>query len=113
MKLPLYDHMWNILFFIETTPRAVQGILKEGLKMKDFSHPNVLTIIGVSLDAGRSPYVLMPFMVNGSVLSYLKRERQNLMISVEDDSEKVRLHLQVGSPTLFADQPTTNRCPGV
>ncbi len=40
--------------------------------MKDFDHPNVLTILGICVDAGPSPYVVMPFMSHGSLKSYFK-----------------------------------------
>ena len=50
--------------------------------MKALSHPNILNLIGVSVDAGDSPYVIMPYMANGSLLSYLRKERPNLTIAV-------------------------------
>jgi serine/threonine protein kinase len=43
--------------------------------MEKFNHPNVLTLIGVCLDGGPAPYIVMPFMAKGSLLSYLKEER--------------------------------------
>ena len=57
--------------------------------MKDFDHPNVLSLIGVSIDAGESPYIVMPYMANGSLLSYLKKERPNLTIAVGADEDMV------------------------
>ena len=40
--------------------------------MKLFDHPNVLNIRGVGLDAGtRLPFVLLPFMVNRDLKTYL------------------------------------------
>ncbi len=58
-------------------------MLQEAIKMKDFDHPNVLGLIGVSIDVhvGGSPYIVMAFMANGSLLSYLKKERANLTIA--------------------------------
>ena len=47
--------------------------------MSAFDHPNVLTIIGVCLDGGPAPYLIMPFMFNGSLLSYLKKKRDSLV----------------------------------
>ena len=57
--------------------------------MKDFDHLNVLSLIGVSIDAGESPYIVMPYMANGSLLSYLKKERPNLTIAVGSDEDMV------------------------
>ena len=48
--------------------------------MSTFDHPNVLTLIGVCLDGGPAPYIVMPFMFNGSLHSHLKKERSNLVI---------------------------------
>ena len=56
-------------------------MLEESTKMKDLNHPNVLGLIGVSLDSGSAPYIITPFMGNGSLLSYLKKERHTLTVS--------------------------------
>ena len=53
--------------------------------MKDFQHPNVMSSTGVCLDAGVGVSIVMPFLANGSLLDYLKRERNNLHI--KDDAE--------------------------
>ena len=65
----------------------VNKIMEESIKMKHFEHPNVLHLIGVCLDAGPAPYVVMPYMANGSLLHYLKKERNNLVLpdGVDDD----------------------------
>ena len=55
--------------------------------MKDFDHLNVLPLLGVCLDLGAAPYILTPFMNEGSLLSYLKRERPNLTISENADED--------------------------
>lgn len=49
--------------------------LKEALVMKDFDHTNVLTLIGVCLDGEEGlPNVIIPFMANGDLHSYLRKE---------------------------------------
>ena len=48
--------------------------------MQGFDHPNVLRLIGVCLDGGPAPYIIMPFMKNGSLLSHLKESRDTLVI---------------------------------
>ena len=63
--------------------------MEESIKMKHFDHPNVLHLIGVCLDAGPAPYVVMPYMANGSLLHYLKKERNNLVLPVEVDDDVV------------------------
>ena len=58
--------------------------------MDKFDHPNVLTLIGVCLDGGPAPFIIMPFMKNGSLLDYLKKNRGTLIVSNENkDAEDV------------------------
>jgi len=52
--------------------------------MADFDHPNVLNLVGVCLDGGPVPFIIMPFMFNGSLLSYLRKERNNLILETQD-----------------------------
>ena len=49
--------------------------------MKSFQHPNVINLIGVCIDTGEAPYLVMPYMLNGSLLSYLRKERPKLTIA--------------------------------
>ena len=65
--------------------------MSESIKMKRFDHPNVISLIGVCIDAGPAPYIVMPFMDNGSLLSYLKRHRTELLLPDTTDEEIVCL----------------------
>ena len=58
--------------------------------MQDFNHPHIMPLIGVCYDTGVG--VVMPFMGNGSVLQYLKKEREQLQLSEEADIEEVSSH---------------------
>ena len=59
--------------------------------MSKFDHPNVLTLTGVCLDGGPAPFIIMPFMTNGSLLTYLTKNRAKLVIESagngQDDSD--------------------------
>lgn len=70
----------------------ISELLDESLKMKTFSHPNILSLIGVCVDAGPAPYVVMPYMEKGSLLQYLKKERPHFTIAEGADSELVSFH---------------------
>ena len=59
--------------------------------MQDFHHPNVMTLIGVCLDAGPGVSIVMPFMANGSLLEYLKKERDNLYLTEIDEIDEVTM----------------------
>ena len=48
--------------------------------MKRLDHPNILSIIGVCLDSKHEsglPFMVLPFMVNGDLKSYLKNKRKS------------------------------------
>ena len=43
--------------------------------MRDFDHPNVMKFLGMCFDAPEGyPYIILPFMANGSLLDYLKKK---------------------------------------
>ena len=44
--------------------------------MCSFSHPNVLGMEGICLDEeSQSPYLILPFMKNGDLKTYLRKKR--------------------------------------
>ena len=48
--------------------------------MKRLDHPNILPIIGVCLESHHESgltFMVLPFMVNGDLKSYLKNKRKN------------------------------------
>ena len=71
-------------------------MLKECAKMYRFNHPNVLTLRGVCLDGGPAPFIIMPYMANGNLLSYLKKQRPKLVVSNSDcDTEEVLTYTEI------------------
>ena len=68
-------------------PSMVRDMLKECLRMSKFNHLHVLPLKGVCLDGGPAPYIIMPFMANGSLLAYLKKNRKMLVLSCNDSRE--------------------------
>ena len=65
----------------------VREMLKECLRMSKFNHLHVLPLKGVYLDGGPAPYIIMPFMANGSLLAYLKKNRETLIVSSKEQDE--------------------------
>ena len=59
--------------------------------MQEFNHPHVLSLIGVCLDTGPGVCMVMPFMTNGSLKDYLKKERSNIELN-DDNTDKVVSH---------------------
>ena len=71
------------------TPNDSLNLEEEVLKMQYFKHPNVMSLIGVCENFCGGPAVVMPFMANGSLLDYLRRERKNLVLNAEAEKSMV------------------------
>ena len=81
--------IWPYLLFLGFYDHSmVKDMMKECSRMSEFSHVNVLTLKGVCLDGGPAPYIIMPFMANGSLLAYLKKNRMSLVISHENADDQ-------------------------
>jgi serine/threonine protein kinase len=78
----------------------VKDFLDECIKMSTLDHPNVLTLIGVCMDGGPAPYIIMPFMFNGSLLTHLKKERENLVLPPEQVVDSNTVSMSCWSKTL-------------
>ena len=68
-----------------------ERLLKEVslMLMLTFSHPNVMPLIRLSFDK-ETPLVIMPFMPNGTVLSYVRENKKNLYFLESSDKLQVR-----------------------
>ena len=53
---------------------AASKFLDEALRMHEFDHPNILRLIGISLDNNSLPLVVLPFMKHGDLLSYIRND---------------------------------------
>ena len=67
----------------------IGGLLSEISKMKDLFHPNVMTLLGISPNAALGPCIVMPYMANGSLLDYLKKERKELFLDFDVEENQV------------------------
>ena len=69
--------------------KNIEDLIAESERMKRFNHPNVMGLIGVSIDVGERPFIVMPFMANGSLLTYLKKNRSQFIVEEDAGKEKV------------------------
>ena len=63
--------------------------MEEILKMKDFDHPNIMSLLGICLNSAAGVAYVMPFMENGSLLSYLKKDRDGILLPSSADAHTV------------------------
>ena len=63
------------------------------MKMKAFTHPNVLALTGVTVDHHFSPCIIMPFMENGSLDKYLQKEEHRLSLWFLKEEPTVQLEV--------------------
>ena len=82
MRLLTYPYSVLLKGFFDQKTAA--DMMKE---MQNFQHPHVLNIIGVCVDAGPAPYIIMPYIANGSLLAYIKKEKTHLVIPNDADDE--------------------------
>ena len=56
----------------------VVSFLAECVLMNKLQHPNVLGLLGVCLETENGlPYIVLPFMINGDLKSYLRGKRND------------------------------------
>ena len=85
-----YDYVHSCVYIGEFNQAEINTFVEESLKMSRFKHAHVMGLIGVCLDSGAAPLIIMPHMANGSLLKYLKRERESLIVSEENDEDEVK-----------------------
>ena len=57
------------------SPDQIRTFVGEALLMRSFQHDNVLSLIGISFDVQSQPIVILPFLKNGDLLSYLRNPK--------------------------------------
>ena len=69
--------------------KTAADMMKESEKMQNFKHPHVLNIIGVCVDAGPAPYIIMPFIANGNLLAYIRKNKTDLVVVPNDADDEL------------------------
>ena len=58
------------------------ALVEECSVMSRLNHPNVMNLIGVSIDSENTANIVMPFMSHGDLLTYLRKNKEQLASSV-------------------------------
>ena len=55
--------------------RELKAFIEESALMCTFHHPHVMGTVGICLDTFQSPYLLLPYMANGDLRTFLRNKR--------------------------------------
>lgn len=68
------------IIYIAVHNSKTEQFIKECIMAKRFNHPNILSLIGVSYIKGEAvPLMILPFMHNGDVKSFVKSKRNDVL----------------------------------
>ena len=56
--------------------RELKAFIEESALMCSFDHPHVMGTVGICLDTLQSPYLLLPYMANGDLRTFLRNKRE-------------------------------------
>ena len=74
--------LWHMFLSDCESMDKLKSILHESVLMKSLHHDNILKILGVCLETdiqGGTVYIVLPYMVNGDLKTYLKNQRQSII----------------------------------
>ena len=89
-KIDIFNTFQTYSSFSVFSDSEQNKLIEESLVMAKFDHLNVMKLIGVSPHATDSLYIVMPFMIYGSLLSYLRKQRADLTILTTENMDLVR-----------------------
>ena len=75
-----------LLFPALSSASDVKQLMKEIVKMVNFDHPNVMTLTGVILVEGGAPLLVMPYMVKGTLLNYVRENKEQFLVEEDPDN---------------------------
>lgn len=70
--------------------------------MLDFNHPNVMRLVGVCFDTeDMLPLIVLPFMANGDLKSFLTSKRTSTTSSLEEKFLEVH-HISINKSGVYS-----------
>ena len=89
---------WSVYTDAQGMYRELKAFIEESVLMCSFNHPHVLGMVGICLDTVQSPYLLLPYMANGDLRTFLRNKR---------DTDKSS---DIGYPEVLYFTLATNLC---
>ena len=89
MCFHLINNLYAVALYFIGDSVDVDTFVEESLKMSRFKHIHVMELIGVCLDGRFAPLIIMPYMANGSLLKYLRQERDSFVLTGEHNRDEV------------------------
>ena len=73
----LLEGGYNVFIYAASSLDAMKDLVEESTVMKEFNHSNVLPLLGVCIDYDDNDVIkiVMPFMANGDLKTFLKDNR--------------------------------------
>ena len=87
-KCVKFSNNHTIIFVGLFIGNDLKNLVEESLLMSNMDHPNVMKLLGVCIDK-QTPYLVMPYMSQGSLLSYLKKNRDALMADLNEEDPAI------------------------
>ena len=86
-----FENYGHIIFLVGVATQAdIDSLMSESATMVNFDHPNVVKLIGVCFDTtDQLPFIILPFMVNKDLKSFLVAKREQSQNLKEDQFPKV------------------------
>ena len=77
----------------------MEDFIAESAIMLQFNHPNILRLVGVCFDTeDRMPLIILPFMANGDLRSFLKAKKPKKNSPMEGAFPEVGVALRPSHP---------------